>query len=115
MTATNLAVLGGAWNVQRRLIRYAVIVPATKLIALDRSICSPTALKSNTYSPKSTIADKPPVTTNRHTWVFRLRCALGGAISATRAAYVSCRRRRQRQSANPLAGGPGRTSSTQEG
>ena len=42
-------------------------------------------MQSSTYRPKSTIAEKPPVTRNRNTWVFRLRFGgIGG--SATRAA-----------------------------
>ncbi|CKS96673.1 Uncharacterised protein [Mycobacterium tuberculosis] len=48
MTATNRAVLGSAWNVHRRLIRYAVMVPTMKLMALDRSTCRPATLYSTT-------------------------------------------------------------------
>ena len=42
ITAAKRPRLGAAANVQRRLIRYAVAVPATKLIALARSTCRPT-------------------------------------------------------------------------
>ena len=37
------AVLGGAWNVQRRLMRYAVVVPAMKPMVLATLTCNPTA------------------------------------------------------------------------
>ena len=37
----NRAVLGGAWNVHRRLIRYAVVVPAMKLMVLARLTLQP--------------------------------------------------------------------------
>ena len=79
------ALLGGAWNVQRRLIRYAVVVPAMKLIVLATLTCSP-AHNSRTYRPKSTIAASPPVTRNRHICVVRRRFGCIGG-SATRAAY----------------------------
>jgi hypothetical protein len=39
----NRALLGGAWNVQRLLIRYAVVVPATKLMVLATLTCRPAA------------------------------------------------------------------------
>jgi hypothetical protein len=55
---------GDARKVQRRLIRYAVVVPAMKEIALAGVCPSPRAIKI-TSSPKSTIAEKPPVMMNR--------------------------------------------------
>src|SRR5689334_23804609 len=49
------------------------MVPTMKLVALDRSTCTPATFHSSRYSPKSTIPAKPPVTTNRTTCVVRLK------------------------------------------
>src|SRR5690606_1670667 len=65
-----------------------------KPMVLAMLTCRP-ATSSNTYSPKSTTAEKPPVTRKRHTWVLRLRDVVGAAVSATRAAYVPGARRQK--------------------
>ena len=66
-------------KVQRRLIRYAVVVPATKESALAGVWPSPSCI-SSTRSPKSTTADRPPAITNRVSWA---RSGSGLSRSAT--------------------------------
>src|SRR6202522_153616 len=90
----NRALLGGAWNVQRRLIRYAVVVPAMKLSDLATLTCRPSR-SSNTYRPKSTTADSPPVTMNRHacvfsgSWAFAAISAIGGKSTGAYDGYFT--------------------------
>ena len=80
-TAMKRALLGGAWNVQRRLIRYAVVVPAMKLSVLAKFDVQPEATASHVEPEvddrRQSAGDDEP-----RSWVFRARLG-GGAVSAT--------------------------------
>ena len=69
---------GSARNVQRRLIRYAVVVPATKESALA-GVCRPRDPRRASRSPAGRSrrsADSPPVITNRTSWARKPQRAL---------------------------------------